>query len=261
MTTPGEMPGGGGKRDGGMGRGVMAIALAVLAASAGYVVYSSMHRTSTQAPPVTATAPPGSSPTPRVAPRAAAAPFTRSEWGYRWDASKPGIAASEADAAWLESKGYPGPDVEDHLRRLSLQELQALAARGNQPATAIYAYRLAASGAPRAEVLALLSRSASEGSVYALKTAADIHMMVQGYRDPALASAYYGLLARAGDQSGFEQRYLLSHQLDSTQRFQSDLMQEQLWRDINAAHPAAGEEPRPGFDEFLGHALGAKPEL
>jgi len=187
-------------------------------------------------------------------------PFSRSEWGYRWDPSKPGVAANEADAVWLESRGFPGPDVEDHLRRLSIQELEALAARGNQAAVAILAYKLAASGTSRERVLQLLSRSANEGSVYALKTAGDIFMTVDGYRDPAMASAYYGLQARAGDQSGFAQRFVLSNQLNSTQRLQSDLMQEMLWQNINsAAQYPAGLDARPGFNEFLSKGLGPIP--
>lgn len=243
-----------------MGQAARTVVLGVLAASAAYAVYSTVYQGPTQAPQVSVIAQPSAPTTPSPSARAAPAPFARSEWGYRWDASKPGIAASPADAAWLESRGYPGPDVEDHLRRLSLQELQALASRGNPAATAILAYKLASSGGPRDEVLALLSTSANAGSAYALKTAGDIHMMVDGYRDPAIASAYYGLLARLGDPSGFEQRYLLSQQLDSTQRLQSDLMQERLWRNLDPAMQlSADAEPRPGFDAFLDQGLGPRP--
>lgn len=248
------------RQDGGMGPAIRTLALGVLAASAAYAVYSTVHQEPARSPQLSAIAQPSAATIASPSARAAPAPFARSEWGYRWDASKPGIAASPADAAWLASRGYPGPDVEDHLRRLSMQELEALAARGNQAATAIHAYRLATSGGPRDEVLALLSASANAGSAYALKTAGDIHMMVDGYRDPAIASAYYGLLARLGDHSGFEQRHLLSQQLDSTQRLQSDLMQERLWRDLDpAVQLSAGAEPRPGFDAFLDQGLGPRP--
>ena len=260
MKDPRATGGGGGRRAGGLGPVARTVVLGVLAATAAYVVYSTSDQEPAQPPQASAIAQPSAATTASPSARAAPAPFARSEWGYRWDASKPGIAASPADAAWLESRGYPGPDVEDHLRRLSLQELEALDARGNQAATAIHAYRLATSGGPRDQVLALLSASANAGSAYALKTAGDIHIMVDGYRDPAMASAYYGLLARMGDHSGFEQRYLLSQQLDSTQRLQSDLMLERLWRDMSPAMQlSAGEEPRPGFDAFLDQGLGPKP--
>lgn len=248
-----------------MGRGSKVIAVVVVAAGAAYALYGSLYQMPVREAQASvsrqnkdAATPPSRSgrsdspdtPTPQA--------FTRSEYGYRWDPSKPGIATGEVDAAWLESRGFPGPDVEDHLRRLSLQELEALAARGNQPAAAIHAYTLAAAGGPRAEVLARLDKSASEGSVYALKTAGDIYLTVEGYRDPAMASAYYGLQARAGDPSGFEQRYLLSHQLNATQRLQSDLMQERLFRSMNSAPQSPfGLDPRPGFDAFLTQGSGA----
>jgi len=141
-----------------------------------------------------------------------------------------------------------------------MQELESLAGRGNQPAAAIYAYKLATSGGSREDVLTILSKSANEGSVYALKTAGDIYMAVKGFRDPAMASAYYGLQARAGDQSGFEQRYLVSNQLNGTQRLQSDLMQEMLSRSMNAPlQSPTGLDARPGFNEFLSQGLRPTP--
>lgn len=250
-----------------MGRGSKVFAVVALAAGVSFALYSFVHQRPAQdsesspsrqssVEPASKVTSQSSLPPDRTSPQA----FTRSEIGYRWDPSKPGIAASEADAAWLESRGFPGPDVEDHLRRLSMQELESLAARGNQPAAATYAYKLASSGRSRAEVLARLSKSANEGSVYALKTAGDIYMTVEGFRDPAMASAYYGLQARAGDQSGFEQRYLLSSQLSSTQRLQSDLMQEMLSRSMNTTLQSPAElDPRPGFNEFLSQGLSPTP--
>ncbi len=251
-----------------MGRGSNVFVAVALAAGVSFALYSFVHqgpaqdtdsspsRQNLSEQPSQVTPHSSAVPSARTSPQA----FTRSELGYRWDASKPGIAASEADAAWLESRGFPGPDVEHHLRRLSMQELESLAARGNQPAAAIYAYKLATSGGSHADVLTRLSKSANEGSVYALKTAGDIYMTVKGYRDPAMASAYYGLQARAGDQSGFEQRYLLSNQLNSTQRLQSDLMQEMLSRSMGTAlQSPAGLDPRPGFNEFLSQGLSPTP--
>ncbi len=74
-------------------------------------------------------------------------------------------------------------------------------------------------------------------------------MTVDGYRDPAMASAYYGLQARSGDQSGFEQRYLLDPQLSGDRRLQAELMEEALWRELGA--PNAEAEARPGFSAFI----------
>ena len=245
-----------------MGRGIKVATMVVVAVAALYAAHLAggqgssrqVHSSTSQDNPAHAPSLPVTSPTApsRIPPQA----FSRSEWGYRWDPSRPGIAASEADAAWLQSRGFPGPDVEDHLRRLSMPELEALAARGNHAATAILAYTLAKSGGSPEQVLGLLGASANAGSVYALKTAGDIFMTVDGYRDPAMASAYYGLQARAGDQSGIAQRYLLSNQLDSTRRLQSELVQERLWRSLgSAAQFQPGEEPRPGFDEFVSQSV------
>lgn len=185
-------------------------------------------------------------------PAAAASPrFRHSEWGYRWDASKPGIAASEEDAAWLQSKGFPGPDVEAHLMRLSLPELEALAARGNQPATAIYAYRLAQAGASREQVLAVLDASAADGSVYALKMAGDIFFTVDRLRDPVMARVYYGLQGLAGDQSGIVQGFVLANQLDQDQRMEAGRLRRELWEEMTASSPNGMDgEARPGYDTF-----------
>lgn len=238
------------------------VVLAVAALYAAYLagrqeptrlVQTSMSKDTSAHTPSQRSASPSTTPSSRITPQA----FSRSEWGYRWDPSRPGIAASEADAAWLQTRGFPGPDVEDHLRRLSMPELEALAARGNQAATAILAYKLATSGGSPDRVLGLLGASANAGSVYALKTAGDIFMTVDGYRDPAMASAYYGLQARAGDQSGIAQRYLLSNQLDSTRRLRSELMEEALWRSLGSAVQfQPGRDARPGFDEVISQSVG-----
>jgi len=97
--------------------------------------------------------------------------------------------------------------------------------------------------------MALLHESAAGGSIYALKTAGDIFMTVDGYRDPATASAYYGLQARSGDQSGFEQRYLLDQQLSGERRLQAALVEEALWREIGLSSSEWDE--RPGFRAFI----------
>lgn len=179
--------------------------------------------------------------------------FLRSEWGFRWDPSKPGIAASEADAAWLQAQGFPGPDVEQHLFGLSLPELESLAARGNQPATAIYAYRLARSGASHERVRAILDASAAEGSVYALKMAGDIFWLVDGFRDPVVARAYYGLQFQAGDQNGFTQSLMLARQLDQRGQIEAEWLKGRIWEELGAPAPRwDGVGARPGFKAFMG---------
>ncbi|MBD9480827.1 hypothetical protein [Pseudoxanthomonas sp. PXM02] len=178
-----------------------------------------------------------------------------SESGYKWDASNPGIASSAEDAAWLEQNGFPGPAVEAHLRSIPMTELKALADMGNQAATAIYAYRASTEGASKVDVLRLLNKSASSGSVYAIKTAGDIFLTVDGFRDPVMASAYYRLQARAGDQAGFAQNALVQGQLADEQRLRAMTLEEALWRDsrLSDAFPASGD-PRPGFRAFIDQA-------
>lgn len=176
--------------------------------------------------------------------------------GYRWNPSHPGIAASEADAKWLDQHGFPGPDVEMHLRSLPMHSLRDLANSGNQAAQSILAYRSAEGGAPRADVLTLLSESAKAGSVYALKTYGDIHLMVEGYQDPVLANAYYMLQARAGDQAGFVQAALTDYHLDPTQRLRARLLEQALWKGMQLS--SLGESPvRPGYQDFLDKSFSA----
>ena len=136
--------------------------------------------------------------------------------------------------------------------RLSVEALRALSDRGNQPATAVLAYRLATRGGSHEEVLDLLHGAAADGSVYALKTAGDIFMTVDGFRDPAAASAYYGLQARGGDHGGTVQKYLLFHQMNDRQRLMCGLLEESLWRELGDIRwPASAAEARPGFDTFV----------
>lgn len=181
------------------------------------------------------------------------------DYGYDWNPENPGVATSEADAAWLKDSGFPSPEAEERLALLSIDELQSLAKQGNQPAAAMYAYRLARQGAEQSEVLAVLQASASSGSVYALKTAGDIFLTVNGYRDPVMASAYYRMQARAGDQAGFSQNYLLQGQLTPEQKLRSEMLTELLWR--NTGGPTgrlSTRESRPGYREFVEQALAPK---
>lgn len=180
------------------------------------------------------------------------------EWssGYRWNPGDPGIAASEEDAKWLDQHGYPSPDVEMRLHRLPLPSLRDLADSGNHAAQSILAFRSARGGAPQAEVLALLTESAKAGSVYALKTAGDIHFIVDGYKDPALANAYYMLQARAGDQAGFVQGMITDNLLDPDQRFRARVLEQAPWKGLQLS--SLGDSPvRPGYQDFLDNGLSA----
>lgn len=182
--------------------------------------------------------------------------FKSWESGYRWDPSNPGIASSADDADWLHENGFPDPTVEAHLRSIPMNELKALADRGNQSAVAIYAYRASTEGASKPEVLGLLSKSMDSGSVYAIKTAGDIFLSVDGFRDPVMASAYYQLQARAGDQAGFAQSYLVREQLTGEQGLRAAVLEELLWRNTNlsSAFPVS-RRARPGFKEFVEKAV------
>lgn len=176
--------------------------------------------------------------------------------GYTWNPDNPGIASSADDAAWLDKHGFPGPDVEADLRTIHIDELKRLAESGSAAAASVFAYRRAEQGAPKTEVISLLGRSAANGSVYALKTAGDIHTMVDGYRDPVMASAYYGMQARSGDHAGFAQKYLISGQLTDDQRFKSQLLEELMWRNLGLTKSdQSTESSRPGFDRILNSAL------
>lgn len=190
----------------------------------------------------------------------AAPRFNSLESGYVWDQSNPGVAASKQDAEWLESHGFPGPDVERYLLAFPMDGLKALAERGNKPAQAIYALRLAQAGHKQTEVQDQLLKSAASGSVYALKIGGDIYTTVSGYRDPVMASVFYGLQARRGDQAGFSQRYLADVRLNQDQRLRAQVLEELMWRNIDALRMQGGARAfdltsRPGLDEFLVKAL------
>lgn len=144
------------------------------------------------------------------------------------------------------------------LRGLPLAELHDLANAGNQAAKAIYAWRIAEKGAPRAHVLELLSEAARAGSVYALKTAGDLHVHVDGYQDLVLANAYYMLQARAGDQGGFELGLLTDHHLDPTQRLRARVIEQALWEELELSSVAASSA-RPGYSEFVSVVRSAEP--
>lgn len=181
------------------------------------------------------------------------------ESGYRWDPNNPGIAESQQDAAWLEANGYPGPDVEAYLMSLPVYALKNLADRDNKPAQAFYAFRLAQSGADQSDTQEVLLKSAASGSIFALKMAGDIYYTVDGYRDPVMASVFYGLQARRGDHAGLIQNYLVDSALTSDQRLRAQALRELAWINMGKM-PSQGRRyldfsPRPGFVPFLERAL------
>lgn len=182
--------------------------------------------------------------------------FNSLETGYRWNPLDPGIAENEKDAAWLSAHGYPGPDVEKYLMSLSIDALRALAEKGNQPAQAILAYRLALSGASADEFMGILDRSAAAGSVYATKMTADILQTVPEFRNPELARAYYGVLLRRGDQGGIIANTVFGSQLSQEQLVRSRMLEEVLWRKLMSARMRIYGRPfdpsmRPGFISLM----------
>ena len=182
------------------------------------------------------------------------------ESGYRWNPANPGIAESKEDATWLDKHGYPGPDVEQHLMSLSVDALKALVGEGNKPALAIYAFKQAQAGVQRADTQEMLLKSAASGSVYALKMGGDIYTVVDGYRDPVMASVFYGLQARSGDQAGLVQGYVVGRSLTIDQRLQVDMLRELMWRSMKNTQNGLGGgvsdfSPRPGYIDFLEHGL------
>ena len=156
------------------------------------------------------------------------------EQGYRWNPVDPGIAESAEDAGWLAARGYPGPEVERHLMSLPESALRDLAAEGNQSAQSVLAYRLAQSGAPVEEVMAILEDSAAGGSVYALKMTADIFQTVPQFKNPELARAYYGLMVRRGDHGGLIANATFGSGLSSEQVLRAQVLEEMLWRKLLA---------------------------
>ena len=182
------------------------------------------------------------------------------ESGYRWNPNNPGIAENQQDAAWLDAHGYPDPDVEAHLMSLSLDALKNLADRGNKPAQAFYALRLAQSGADQRDTQETLIKSAASGSVFALKMAGDIYYTVDGYRDPVMASVFYGLQARQGDHAGITQNYLVDSALTPDQRLRAQALRELTWINMRnipnqGAKDNLSPSPRPGLVAFLEQAL------
>lgn len=180
--------------------------------------------------------------------------------GYQWNPLDPGIAASQADAQWLDRHGFPGPDSEKYLLGLPISQLRELAERGSLPAQGVYAFRMAQAGHSNADVQQILLTSAASGSVYALKMAGDIYVAVEGFRDPVMASVFYGLQARGGDHAGFSLQYQIDARLGADERLRARVMREAMWRSIDTLRRHQGRQPvpldaRPGFDEFLNRAI------
>jgi hypothetical protein len=183
--------------------------------------------------------------------------------GYLWDPTSPGVAISREDAEWLSSRGYADADVIARLFGLSTADLKKLADSGNQTAQAVYAYRLANEGSSHADVQKLLIKSAASGSAFALKMGGDIYQTVPGYKDPALASAFYSLQAAEGDYSGFVQAYVVDQQMTSDQRLRSRALEEFLRRQLAMGKGSSAsvlQAQRPGYSNFMDEALRSNKE-
>lgn len=180
------------------------------------------------------------------------------EYGYAWNPARPGEAASEEDAAWLNSRGYPGPEVYEYLNSIPKAELRRLADSGNVTAMAIYAYSLARRPGNHSEILNLLHQAASTGSVYSLNMGSHIFSGTSSYRDPTMSLAYSQLQARAGDQSGFTYGYITQLQMTPEQIFVSNIMAEQMWKGFAGTRLVAeSANARPGYEEFVASAVSA----
>ncbi|MNM85770.1 hypothetical protein D3C81_979050 [compost metagenome] len=178
------------------------------------------------------------------------------EKGYTWNSARPGDAANEEDAAWFNSRGYPGPEVYEYLHSIPQGELKRLADAGNVSAMSIYAQSLSTVPGNRAEILSLLHRGASTGSVYSLKMGGDIFSAYPDYRDPVMSLVYYQLQARAGDHSGYVQSYIAKQQIKPEQALLANVMTEQMWKNFAGTQLLAqSANVRPGYDEFVATAI------
>ena len=178
------------------------------------------------------------------------------EKGYEWNSARPGDAANEEDAAWFNSRGYPGPDVYEYLHSIPPVELRRLADSGNVTAMSVYAQTLAKQPGNRAQILELLHQGAATGSVYSLKMGGDIFSAYPNYRDPVMSLVYYQLQARAGDHAGFVQSYIAQQQIKPEQALVANLMTEQMWKSFAGTRLLAqSAHVRPGYEKFVTTAV------
>lgn len=178
------------------------------------------------------------------------------EHGYAWNPSRPGDAASEEDAAWFNSRGYPGPEVYEYLHSIPQVELKRLADSGNVSAMAVYAQTLAKQPGNRSQILDILHQGAAAGSVYSLKMGGDIFSAYPAYRDPVMSLVYYQLQARAGDHAGYVQSYIAQQQIKPEQVLLANVMTEQMWRSFAGTQLLAqSAHVRPGYEKFVETAV------
>jgi len=163
---------------------------------------------------------------------------------------------NEEDAAWFNSRGYPGPDVYEYLHSIPPEELKRLADSGNVTAMSVYAQTLAKQPGNRSQILELLHQGAATGSVYSLKMGGDIFSAYPDYRDPVMSLVYYQLQARAGDHAGYVQSYITQQQIKPEQVLVANVMTEQMWKSFAGTQLLAqSANVRPGYEKFVATAV------
>lgn len=178
--------------------------------------------------------------------------------GFEWNPVDSGIAESEADAAWLGAVGYPDSKVYSTLMGLSSSALDDLARGGNRTAAVIYAYKLAKQSPGDPRVFELLMDQAKGGNVFAIKTMGDISMVLDGYKDPVMASVYYGMLARAGDQSGYGMKLIIDQSIGVESILRARIMEDNLWRTLGGVYDGSSVGRRPGYDQAVNGVISGK---
>ncbi len=178
--------------------------------------------------------------------------------GYSWDPLRPGIAADELDANWLDSHGFPDEDVYRELMILSIAQLMRQSRLGNQSAAGVLAYRLARAGDDPGKVEEILLDGAANGSAYSLKAAADIYTSVEEFRHLPTAYAYNSLRFQLGDHSALGDNFMISGGFSNENYLEAQLISAALSAQLERRNPTYFRllgPPRPGFENFIDQAL------
>ena len=83
-------------------------------------------------------------------------------------------------------------------------------------------------------------------------------MVLKGYKDPVMASVYYGMLGRAGDHSGYGMKYLVDQSIGMESVFKARIMEDELWRTFNGVYEVGVVRRRPGYEQVVDGALSKK---
>jgi len=110
----------------------------------------------------------------------------------------PGLASTEAEARWLESRGFPSPREEERLLAMPMAELELLAQQGSVAAEVILGSRKISAGEIDSG-LSLLHRASVKGSVFAAYEFADAYANEVRLKDITESMAYYRLAYLQGD--------------------------------------------------------------